>query len=45
MTYDLVHNNTATGQCVYRYYVLRIPANLNAEQLISDLPSNAGVIG
>ena len=29
-TYDLVDNNEATGQCRYRYYVLRIPANLQA---------------
>jgi hypothetical protein len=40
-TYDLVHNNESTGHCTYRYYVLRIPANLNAEHLIS----NAGLIG
>ena len=29
-SYDLVNNNESTGKCRYRYYVLRIPANLDA---------------
>jgi hypothetical protein len=27
---DLIDNNSSTGKCKYRYYVLKIPANLGA---------------